>query len=232
MDPATIAAYMASMRWDPVDIPMVELPESNFAFSNAHSPLGFSDGFHNIEEDPAALLERLANYDQIPSSNEASTTVSNDHFASLLQAAATATGAEAAQVEHNHGRGDASQSPAPEQFAPIQGLPSSESRRKRKQDDRDEQPYGFVPNKTARRSTSEDEAAQLAREREIWGPEEGEETTLSTFENHQHTPIAGADARAVGVHSAAALFRRPSTASKKYTSKSIPWYLFTFANFA
>lgn len=228
MDPATIAAFMASMRWDPVDIPMVELPESNFEFANAHSPLGFSDSFQNLE-DSAALLESLAHYDQVSSANEINTAVSNDHFASLLQAAATATGAEAAQIEHNQSRGDASRSPTPEHFAPCQSLPGSEARRKRKQDQRDKQQYGFVANKTARRSSPQDEADQLAREREIWGPEEGEETTLTSFEN-QHTPIAGADARAVGVHSAAALFRRPSTASKKYTSKFIPLYLFTAAN--
>jgi hypothetical protein len=234
MDPATMAAFMASMRWDLMDNLMVELPESNFAASHAHSPLGLSHSFQGLD-DPAALLESLAAFDHIPSSNEINTTASNDHFASLLQAAATATGEEAAQNEHDQHEHDqheqdqhehdperesTSQSPTPEQCAPSQNIPgpSPEARRKRTKEERDDTPYGFVANKAARRSSPEDEAEQLAREREIWGPEDNELDLPGTFEN-QHTPIPGADARAVGVHSAAALFRRPSTASKKYTSK-------------
>ena len=211
-----MAACMASMRWDLVDIPMVELPESTFASSNAHSPLGLSNSFQSLD-DPAALLESLAAFDHVPSSNETNLAGSNDHFASLLQAAATATGAEAAQDEQDQESGDASQSPAPEQFIYSQALPNSDVRRKRTQTDFEET-LGWVTNKAPRRSSPEDEAEQLAREREIWGPEDYEAATATTFEN-QHTPLAGAGARAAGVHSAAALFRRPSTASKKYTSK-------------
>jgi hypothetical protein len=217
MDPATMAACMASMRWDLVDTQMVELPESIFASSNAHSPLGLSNSFQSLD-DPAALLESLAGFEHVSSSNETNATGSNDHFASLLQAAATATGAEAAQDVQDHEKGGAGQSPAPEQFIPSQSLPSSDARRKRTQVDLDEETFGWAANKAPRRSSLEDEAEQLAREREIWGPEDSEEATTTTFEN-QHAPIASADARAVGVHSAAALFRRPSTASKKYTSK-------------
>jgi len=213
-----MAACMASMRWDLVDIPMVELPESTLAASNAHPPSGLSHSFHGLD-DPAALLESLAAFDQLSSSHETAAG-SNDHFASLLQAAATATGEEAAHNEYDHGRDGTSKSPTPEEFDPSQSQPGPDSHRKRKQDERDEQPYEFAANKAARRSSSEDEAEQLAREREIWGPEDEELALPETFE-HQYTPIPGADARAVGVHSAAALFRRPSTASKKYTSKFI-----------
>ena len=210
-----MAACMASMRWDLVDIPMVELPESIFAPSNAHAPLGLSNSFQNLD-DPAALLESLAAFDHVPSSNEANTTGSNDQFASLLQAAATATGQEAAQDEHDQ----ESQSPAPEQLIQSQGPPSSDVRRKRTQTELDEETFGWVTNKAPRRLSPEDDAEQLAREREIWGPEDNDEATMIALEN-QYTPLAGADARAAGVHSAAALFRRPSTASKKYTSKFI-----------
>jgi hypothetical protein len=217
MDPATMAACMASMRWDLVDIPMVELPESVFASSNAYAPVGLSNSFQSLD-DPAALLESLAAFDHVPSGNETNATGSNDHFASLLQAAATATGAEAAQDEQDQERRGANQSPAPEIYVPSQNLPNSEVRRKRTQAELDEETFGWVANKAPRHSSTEDEADQLAREREIWGPEDNEEATTTTFES-QHTPLAGADARSAGVHSAAALFRRPSTVSKKYTSR-------------
>ena len=214
-----MAACMASMRWDLVDIPMVELPESIFAPSNAHAGLGLSNSFPSLD-DPAALLESLAAFDHVPSSNETNTTGSNDQFASLLQAAATATGQEAAQDEHDQERGNASLSPAPEQLIPSQGLPNSDVRRKRAQAELDEETLGWVTNKAPRRSSPEDDAEQLAREREIWGPDDNDEATMTAFE-YQHKPLAGADARAAGVHSAAALFRRPSMASKKYTSEFI-----------
>jgi hypothetical protein len=214
-----MAASMASMRWDLADMQMVELPELALASSSTHSPLGLSHGFQGLD-DPAALLESLAAFDHLPSSNETATS-STDHFASLLQAAATATGEEAAYHEYDQGRNDESHSHTPEQFAPSHNLSGPEASRKRKQDERDEQ-NSFVANKTARRSSSVEEAEQLAREREIWGPEVDELGLEESFES-QYAPIPGADARAVGVHSAAALFRRPTSASKKYTSKLMPY---------
>src|SRR5271169_5056324 len=57
--------------------------------------------------DPAALLESLANFEHPPVSN---TQISNDHFASLLQAAATAGGQEAAQIDRGRARRSTRQS--------------------------------------------------------------------------------------------------------------------------
>jgi hypothetical protein len=214
---------MASTTVDIMDSQMVQLPNSNSAVSNAYSVLGPSNSFQDLE-DPAALLESLANFEHAQSSNEANTTVSNDHFASLLQAAATATGEEAAQTGQDQDRRGAIRSTTPEQFASPQSPPSSDARRKRKRHEREDQSFGFITNKAPRRSSPDDEEQRLAREREIWGPEYTEEDTPATFE-YQHTALAGADARAAGVHSAAALFRRPSTASKKYTSGLSFWCL-------
>lgn len=125
------------------------------------------------------------------------------------------------------------QSITPEQFSSPDSPPSSDTRRKRKRQEGDEQQLFFIvnkaPNKAPRRSSLEDEEEQLAREREIWGPEYEEDNGTAAFE-YQHAPIVGADARAVGVHSAAALFRRPSPASKKYTSKFNFLPLFAVAN--
>lgn len=212
-------ACMGSMRWDLADTQMVELPDSILATPSAHPHVGLSHGFQGLD-DPAALLESLAAFDHLPSSNE-TTAASNDHFASLLQAAATATGEEAAHNEYDQGSEVASQSQTPEQLEAPASLPGLETHRKRKQDERDEPTYALIANKSARRSSSEEEAEQLAREREIWGPDDDELALGGTFE-HQYTPIPGADARAAGVHSAAALFRRPSVASKKYTRKFMP----------
>jgi hypothetical protein len=223
MGPPTKAACMASTTLGIMDIQMVQLPNSNSAVSNAYSMLGLSNSFQDLE-DPAALLESLANFEHAPSCNEANTAVSNDHFASLLQAAATATGEEAALTGHDQGRRGTIRSTTPEQIASPQSPPSSDARRKRKRHEREEQSFGFITSKVLRRSSPDDEEQRLAREREIWGPEYTEEDTPVTFE-HQHIPIAGADARAAGVHSAAALFRRPSTASKKYTSELSFWRL-------
>jgi hypothetical protein len=63
------------------------------------------------------------------------------------------------------------------------------------------------------------EEDRLAREREIWGPDEDDDEVESepTLFDYQQTSTVTANARAVGVHSAAALFRRPSKESKKYT---------------
>lgn len=179
---------------------------------------------HDLE-DPAALLESLANFEHGPSGNEANTAVSNDHFASLLQAAATATGEEAAQTGHDQSRRSTVQSTTPEQYGFPQSPPGSAQRKRKRHERDDDQSFGFITSKQRRRSSPEDEEQQLAREREIWGPEDNEDEGGSPALEYQQTPIATADARAVGVHSAAALFRRPSTASKKYTSR-FKYYLF------
>lgn len=166
-------------------------------------------------DDPAALLESLANFEHPPSS-------SNHQFASLLQAAATATGEEAAQLDLGRTRKSARQSRHMEEPNIAQSY-TPENRSRRRPSDRPDimETHGFVTrgNKRKRVLDEADEEEQLRREREIWGPEEPEEEDPYQEPLYERSPVSTSEARAAGVHSAAALFRRPSSASKKYTSK-------------
>jgi hypothetical protein len=171
-------------------------------------------------DDPAALLESLASFEHPPASSNAQ--ISNDHFASLLQAAATAGGEEAARVDLGKTRRSTRQLRATEELVTRQ-KDTHEVLPRRRLNDKPNSPesHGFVTRGTKRRRVLEDtdEEEQLKREREIWGPEEPEEENPFDQEpQYGHSPIATSEARAAGVHSAAALFRRPSSASKKYTS--------------
>ncbi|KAK0125167.1 hypothetical protein ONS96_009028 [Cadophora gregata f. sp. sojae] len=172
---------------------------------------GLETTFQEDLEDPAALLESLANYEppQSPAVGLRAPAVpsDHDHFESLLQAAATAEGVDAA--EH-----DCSQ----RSFDPLD---RNDKRKRNEQDDTyqlDSESQMLLRDASKRRKKlSRDDADQLALERELWGPEEGDnEEGMSTSERHT-SPVPTADARAIGLHSATALFRRPSTASKKYT---------------
>lgn len=171
-------------------------------------------------DDPAALLESLANFDHPPTSTNAP--ISNDHFASLLQAAATAGGEEAARVDLGKTRRSTRQSRPTEELVMRQN-DTHEVRSRRRLNDKPNTPesHGFVTRGTKRKRALDetDEEEQLRREREIWGPEEPEkEDPFDQEPQYGHSPIPTSEARAAGVHSAAALFRRPSSASKKYTS--------------
>jgi hypothetical protein len=171
-------------------------------------------------DDPAALLESLANFEHPPTSTNAP--ISNDHFASLLQAAATAGGEEAAQVDLGRTRRSTRQLRPTEELVTRQN-DTGEVRSRRRLNDKPNPPenHGFVTRATKRKRVVDetDEEEQLRREREIWGPEESEEEDPFDQEpQYGHSPIPTSEARAAGVHSAAALFRRPSNASKKYTS--------------
>ncbi len=198
---------------------------SNGMHSNGVAPVsGFAyhaDSTYSQEDldlaDPAALLESLANFEHPSSSSNAQ--VSNDHFASLLQAAATAGGQEAAQVDTGR---TTRQSRATEQLAfPQDRTPKSQSKRKL---DKPHSEETHTPvrtgNKRRKRSDLTEDEEQLAREREIWGPDELEEDHSEA--QYEYPPMGASDARAAGVHSAAALFRRPTAASKKYSRKELP----------
>jgi hypothetical protein len=172
--------------------------------------------------DPAALLESLANFEHPPSNNNAP--ISNDHFASLLQAAATAGGQES-QVDSNTPKRTTRRSRAAEQlgFSPSSPIDNRSTRNRTTSSDVLDEPTFVTSRITKRKRVIDpiDEEEQLRREHEIWGPEEPEDGDDLTFETtYDHPPIGPSSARALGVHSAAALFRRPSTASKKYTSNS------------
>ncbi len=216
-------------------------PSQDFSFSNAYPFAGLSNSFQDIE-DSAALLESLAGFDHVPSGNDARASISNDHFASLLQAAATAGGQEIAQTEAAHEQENDGQTVQSDNYGFFKRTfpPEPRSKRKRKAreldgnavDEEDGRSYGLISNKRRKKTPLPEDEDQLAREREIWGPEEDvdEDDVSIPDDSFQRTSIAPADARAVGVHSAAALFRRPSTASKKYTRKFVPSLLFTKAD--
>lgn len=170
---------------------------NDYIFSEAYPMAGLANSSNDL--DPAALLESLANFEHPPIENPAP--VSNDHFASLLQAAATAGGQEV-QKENR----------VP-QYALIESSPRETSQ---PNGEDEEQRFGFITTRITRhKRRASDEDAEEARVREIWGPEDDQ---VEVFEYKQSAPLK-ADARANGVHSAAALFRRPSAASKKYTRK-------------
>jgi len=273
----------------------------DFSENQAYPMTGMSNAFNDLE-DPAALLESLAHFDtHAPAGFENHISSSNNHFASLLQAVASAGSNEDAQInrpqdhveEHDHiNEGQVSEqlyqeslrresvptSPTQSHIdaTQIQGpiaeglrghmiegqsqpytnerrsqdyiserqsqtpAPTSEqldrspspltidrSKRKRQAsddlEDDEQSTIGFVLSRKTnkRRKTAleiQEEAAERAREREIWGPEDLLDEDGSTID-YQSNPVTAGEARAVGVHSAAALFRRPSAASKKYTSK-------------
>jgi hypothetical protein len=188
-------------------------------FSDAYSIAGLSNSFRDLEEeDPAALLETLASFEHPVVSNEERSNVSNDHFASLLQAVATA-GEGTAQTDLLQTRESSGPSTSDTYGFFNRPFPV-ETRFKRKRNDVGDRGFGFVSPSKRRKTTLPDDEEELAREREIWGPP-SDDDDVSTKCSVQHSPVATADARAVGVHSAAALFRRPSAASKKYTRKPL-----------
>lgn len=172
---------------------------------------GLETSFQEELEDPAALLESLANYEPprspVVGSRAPAVPNDHDHFESLLQAAATAEGVDAAEEDRSQ-----------RSFDPFE----NQNKRKRNEQDEANQSDGesqmLVRDASKRRKkVSGEDIDQLALERELWGAEEGDEECSISASERPISPVQTADARAVGLHSATALFRRPSTASKKYT---------------
>lgn len=195
---------------------------------------GLETSFQEELVDPAALLESLANYEPprspVVGSRAPAVPNDHDHFESLLQAAATAEGVEAAEDDRSQ-VGDSSalsyQSDAYGYFKRSFDPFESNNKRKRNEQDEANQSDGESPmlvrdaSKRCKKVSGED-SDQLALEQELWGAEEGDDEGSMSASERPISPVQTADARAVGLHSATALFRRPSTASKKYTRGSIP----------
>jgi hypothetical protein len=203
------------------------------------------DEYESFDDlDPATLLQSLADFDHAASHSDphhlAETptfpehpTAPDHHFESLLQAVATAGGEQAAQAiqiqEQSSARPPSPSKPATTPRT-LKNAPTTKSSKRKRQeiedvededeDEEDDETVGFIATTKAkkRRRQRLQAAAQLAREREIWGPEYGEGDGENGGAERQ-SPPRGLDARAAGVHSAAALFRRPSAASRKYTSQ-------------
>ena len=182
----------------------------------------------HILANPDAVLEDLQRFEREHlASTEQQAFAYNDQFASLLQAAATAGGEEAARIEHE--RENTAPAAAENQVLSFynRNHPIEATRSKRKRagnDDGNEGVYGECDfgliGKRRKRITPPVDEEELAQEREIWGSEEedADDDASRVYEVHL-SPMSTANARAAGVHSAAALFRKPSPASKKYTRK-------------
>lgn len=190
---------------------------------------------------PAALLESLASFDHTQAHNSATTygeqeshsyqpnhqshanQFENDHFASLLQAAATA--GQNQENEHiNHYDNDSGRLSQPLQEWSIRTQPRPYSQKRKHPDasrnaastPNTDSSSHFDSRSSRRKLAPEADDGALAREHAIWGPSdhsEGEAEEPST----SYTRLSPSSARAAGVHSAAALFRKPTSASKKYT---------------
>lgn len=196
--------------WSQMHSQMVLQPYIDFIPSNTDHYAGISNSFQD-PLDSASLLQKLSSYEHPTSNNEIST---SHQFASLLQAATTATAAEAAQTGHERRAG-----------SPDQSITSDHFGYEHDSTIRDPKHVGYEGFASKHRSRSpESEEDQLAREREIWGPEDEDDDVdpIPLSFGYQQTPRVTANARAIGVHSAAALFRRPSKESKKYTRKLYP----------
>ncbi|CAL3965136.1 unnamed protein product [Diplocarpon coronariae] len=172
-------------------------------------------------DDPAALPESFANFPlPLLSPVETRTISINDQFESLLKAAATAgeqdAGWDCSQVGESFMRFE--QSETYNIYKTTFGAPhaSQVEHQKRKRDVEDPEKLA-EPDKgpKRRKKTTQEDIDQLARERAIWGPEDGEQQEDSMID--QHLPVSDTGVRAADLHSATALFRRPSAASKKYT---------------
>lgn len=226
-------------------------PQSNENIDRVNSSASYSaysNGTHNNHNehddmDSAALLESLASYDPSqghnsnnsypePDSNgfqngqhhQQTNQFENDHFASLLQAAATAgQNQENDHRSHYETHSRDSQPLREWNTHSLNGQQQQRSQPQRRKHSEISHDATSTPNtepsslwnRSTRRKLTDADNAALARERAIWGPEsdhsENEEASQS------YTPLSPSSARAAGVHSAAALFRKPTPASKKYT---------------
>ena len=195
---------------------------------------GPSNDFDDL--DPTTLLKSLAEFEHPASSSEPlaiadpptvseAPAASERHFQSLLQAVATADGAEAAQARvllpNTKNSIIISQTATPKSAPKSNATKTSTKRKRQEVEDDDEGDLGFIVTakykKYRKRKAETDEEELLARERAIWGPDDDEGGEIDG--GRRQSSVGTADARALGVHSAAALFRRPSAASKKYTSE-------------
>jgi hypothetical protein len=193
---------------------------------------GSTDEYNSFEDlDTAVLLQSLADFEHPASYNEphnppepptvsAPPATPNYHFASHLQAAAASNGGEAAQASPSQNQSKATAPTPPKYFNSLKNA-SKTTKRKRQEleyESENDDTGGFIKKSKSKRrkKIAQEEADQLARGREIWGPEYGIDIGGGS---KRRTPVTGSEARAAGVQSAAALFRLPSAASKKYTSK-------------
>lgn len=190
-----------------VPLPLVDPNQIYTTHSDPSTAINFDD------MDSAALLESLANFEPQPTHETTAPANPNEgnSFERLLEAAATAGGQEAQGhifEEPQLPSDNATASPNP-----SQGQQPSPKRK------RIEGPT--EPRKRTGRKKKAFEAeyeARQAKEQEIWGTETYEQGDYDE-KDPRYGRISSLNPRSVGVHSAAALFRRPSEKSRKYARK-------------
>ncbi|KAG0646953.1 hypothetical protein D0Z07_6346 [Hyphodiscus hymeniophilus] len=176
---------------------------------------GSTDEYNTYEDlDTAVLLQSLADFEHPTSHSEQYNPdpplATKDH--DTLQAGAKNDEAGAAQ---SRGKKQSKASI----FAPplVGSLKPTKRKRRVESDDEEEIDVGFVymPKTKKKKRRKQDDADEVAKGRNIWGPAYDEDDEGETPKRRNQ--ISGLDARAAGVQSAAALFRKPSAASQKYT---------------
>jgi hypothetical protein len=208
---------------------------SLFGHSDTDGSAGLLSGQQDLDlSDPAALLESLASYEHPSTSNayehpplSSPAPISNDHFASLLQAAAaTAGGQDVIQQTALPARTSPPRAAAHTRYAVSASRLSLPSIPQPHPPDgttqiSDTSDLNSRSSKRRRIATDPEEALLLARERAIWGqgPDDAELHGSDGDDDDllHHPSLSTSEARAAGVASAVALFRKPSTASKKST---------------
>ncbi|PQE13626.1 hypothetical protein CJF31_00005076 [Rutstroemia sp. NJR-2017a BVV2] len=201
--------------------PMVNFDVAQYCPTDTYTMTGIPN--YDDLDDPIALLESLTRYN---SSSLPPPVNPNDQFASLLQAAESAGGEDVRRSQtplNNNGNRSST---------PIRtASPKKTSKRRRDDSSEPEQFFGFIHSKQAnprkRRKPTEEEEEAEARQRAIWGdePSEAEDEEDESERNNgsaddedtRKSRAHSLDPRAAGVHSAAALFRRPGPNAKKYT---------------
>lgn len=209
-----------------------EEEQENQAYPTAGLPRDQEVDSHQ-DIDSAALLESLANYEPTPVAVPTAEALSPDHtsiankdFETLLKAVATAGETETARMQVGGSSASFSQQGTYPFFKRTFDPLNPTKRKQTEEDDYDEDDSEDdsdmlirAPQKKRKLGPEETEA-ELAKEREIWGPEGVEEDIVASVSDRPESPGTPAEEKAAGIHSAAALFRRPSIASKKYARKS------------
>jgi len=198
-----------------------------------------SDEYQNLEADSAALLESLAELEQI-SNQEAQQTaclnlVIQDNYGSLLEADIGAGDSltysstqDQAQISPRpvkpHAPGDLfKRSFNPDEFFKRTFIPDVQPKSQLQHGvgigEQHLNGGGINSNKRQKVTHRSLGTNELALERDLWGSEEDEDDNEDDHPVTVSSPISTSEARLAGVHSATALFRQPSKAARKYSRK-------------
>lgn len=175
-------------------------------------------------DDPILLLETLTRWDSRNINSTYASTRNNSQVSGSLQAAEMARASDRMR----------SSTPSSNNDQITRGSPARTSSKRRREGSEDAaeeggEMFGFInakakPRKVRKLTAEEEEEA--AREREIWGsePSDIEDDEEGEDSHSKYSQIPDLNPRAHGVHSAAAIFRKTTAASRKYASKLFYYY--------